>query len=113
MELITGRKALDETQTEDNVHLVTWFSRMHISKDNFRKAIDPALHLDEETLASISKVAELAGHCSAKKPTQRPDMGHAVNVLSSLTKPSKPSDPDGDDYAMDFDMVLSQAVKKW
>ncbi|PSS13382.1 Receptor protein kinase [Actinidia chinensis var. chinensis] len=114
MELITGRKALDETQPEDSVHLVTWFRRMHINKDNFRKVIDPALDLDEEKLASIIKVAELAGHCSGREPTQRPDMGHAVNVLSSLTELWKPSDPDGEDiYAIDFDMTLSQAVKKW
>ncbi|GFZ00351.1 leucine-rich repeat protein kinase family protein [Actinidia rufa] len=87
---------------------------MHINKDNFRKAIDPALDLDEEKLASIIKVAELAGHCSAREPTQRPDMGHAVNVLSSLTELWKPSDPDGEDiYVIDFDMTLSQAVKKW
>ncbi|KAL9364522.1 hypothetical protein Peur_042395 [Populus x canadensis] len=59
MEMITGRKALDETQPEDSLHLVTWFRRMHINKDTFRKAIDPTINLDEETLGSIStKAAE-------------------------------------------------------
>ena len=38
MELITGRKALDKSQPEENICLVTWFKRMHINMDTFRKA---------------------------------------------------------------------------
>ncbi|KAJ0038334.1 hypothetical protein Pint_22482 [Pistacia integerrima] len=114
MELISGRKALDETQPEDSVHLVTWFRRMHINKDTFRKAIDQTIELGEETLASVSTVAELAGHCCAREPYQRPDMGHVVNVISSLAELWKPAEPDSDDiYGIDLDMTLPQALKKW
>ncbi|KAJ4831061.1 mitogen activated protein kinase Tmk3 [Turnera subulata] len=114
MELITGRKALDETRPEDSVHLVNWFRRMLINKDTFRTAIDPAIELDEDTFASVSKVAELAGHCTAREAYQRPDMGHVVNVLSSLVEVWKPSEPDADDvYGIDLDMPLPQALKKW
>ncbi|CAL9118782.1 unnamed protein product [Musa textilis] len=114
MELITGRKALDESQPEESVHLVTWFRRMQLNKDTFRKAIDPTIDLDEETLASISTVAELAGHCCAREPHQRPDMSHAVTVLASLAELWKPSDPDSEDsYGIDLDMSLPQALKKW
>ncbi|KAJ0988433.1 hypothetical protein J5N97_006789 [Dioscorea zingiberensis] len=114
MELITGRKALDETQPEESVHLVTWFRRMQLNKDTFKKAIDPTIDLDEETLATVSTVSELAGHCCAREPYQRPDMGHAVNVLSSLAELWKPSDPDSEDsYGIDLDMTLPQALKKW
>lgn len=114
MELISGRKALDESQPEESVHLVTWFRRMQLNKESFRKAIDPVIDLEEETLASISTVAELAGHCCAREPHQRPDMGHAVNVLSTLAELWKPSDPDSDDsYGIDLDMTLPQALKKW
>ncbi|KAH7533984.1 hypothetical protein FEM48_Zijuj04G0189700 [Ziziphus jujuba var. spinosa] len=114
MELITGRKALDESQPEESMHLVTWFKRMYINKDTFRKAIDPTIDLNEETLASISTVAELAGHCCAREPYQRPDMGHAVNVLSSLVELWKPSDQNSDDiYGIDLEMSLPQALKKW
>ncbi|KAF8674391.1 hypothetical protein HU200_048222 [Digitaria exilis] len=114
MELITGRKALDETQPEDSMHLVTWFRRMQLNKDAFRKAIDPVIDLDEETFASVSTVSELAGHCCAREPHQRPDMGHAVNVLSTLSDVWKPTDPDSDDsYGIDLDMTLPQALKKW
>ncbi|XP_027331136.1 receptor protein kinase TMK1 [Abrus precatorius] len=114
MELMTGRRALDETQPEDSMHLVTWFRRMSINKDSFRKAIDPTIELNEETLASIHTVAELAGHCCAREPYQRPDMGHAVNVLSSLVELWKPSDQSSEDiYGIDLDMSLPQALKKW
>ncbi|KAI5559494.1 hypothetical protein BDE02_17G114600 [Populus trichocarpa] len=114
MELITGRKALDERQPEESLHLVTWFRRMHLNKDTFRKAIDPTIDLNEETLASISTVAELAGHCCAREPYQRPDMGHTVNVLSSLVELWKPTDQSSEDiYGIDLEMSLPQALKKW
>ncbi|KAG5411546.1 hypothetical protein IGI04_007865 [Brassica rapa subsp. trilocularis] len=118
MELITGRKALDVTQPEDSVHLVTWFRRVAASKDKdkdaFKNAIDPNIEVDEETLASVQKVWDLAGHCCAREPYQRPDMGHIVNVLSSLTVQWTPSEADPDDlYGIDYDMPLPQAVKKW
>ncbi|KAG6579043.1 Receptor protein kinase TMK1, partial [Cucurbita argyrosperma subsp. sororia] len=114
MELITGRKALDESQPEESMHLVTWFRRMQINKDSFHKAIDPTIDLTEETFASINTVAELAGHCCAREPYQRPDMGHTVNVLSSLVEFWKPTDQNSEDiYGIDLEMSLPQALKKW
>lgn len=114
MELMTGRKALDETQPEDSVHLVTWFRRAYNNKEMFRKSIDPMIEVDEETRSSIETVAELASHCCARDPHQRPDMGHAVNVLSSLVEMWKPSDEDSEDYyGIDLDMSLPLALKKW
>ncbi|XVF83168.1 hypothetical protein PTKIN_Ptkin16aG0112000 [Pterospermum kingtungense] len=114
MELITGRKALDETQPEDSTHLVTWFRRMYANKDTFHKAIDETIQLDEETLASISTVSVLAGHCCAKEPYQRPDMSHVVNVLSSLAELWKPAQPHSDDiYGIDLDLTLPRVLKKW
>ncbi|XVE85579.1 hypothetical protein DITRI_Ditri17bG0101800 [Diplodiscus trichospermus] len=114
MEFITGRRALDETQPEESLHLVTWFRRMHVNKDTFRKAIDKTIQLDEETLASISTVSELAGHCCAREPYQRPDMSHVVNVLSSLAELWKPAEPDSDEiYGIDLELTLPQALKKW
>ncbi|KAG6602019.1 Receptor protein kinase TMK1, partial [Cucurbita argyrosperma subsp. sororia] len=114
MELITGRRALDESQPEESMHLVTWFRRMQINKESFHKAIDSTIDRTEETFASISTVAELAGHCSAREPQQRPDMGHAVNVLSSLVEFWKPTDQNVEDiYGIDLEMSLPQALKKW
>ena len=117
MELITGRKALDETMPEDRSHLVTWFRRVLISRENILKALDQTLDTDdEETLESICKVAELAGHCTAREPYQRPDMGHAVNVLGPLVeqwKPSRPEEDDGVGNGINLNTSLSLLVRRW
>ncbi|KAJ8530773.1 hypothetical protein K7X08_023654 [Anisodus acutangulus] len=114
MEIITGRKALDETMPDERSHLVTWFRRVLINKDNVRKAIDSTLNPDDDTYESISKVAELAGHCTAREPFQRPDMGHAVNVLGPLVEQWKPTTHEDDDsYGIDLDMSLPQALQRW
>ncbi|CAI9776127.1 unnamed protein product [Fraxinus pennsylvanica] len=114
MEIITGRKALDETMPDERSHLVTWFRRVLINKDNLRKAIDSILDPDDETYESICRVAELAGHCTAREPLQRPDMGHAVNVLGPLVeqwKPSKHEEEEG--YGIDQHLSLPQALQRW
>lgn len=114
MELITGRRALDETQAEESVHLVAWFRRMSGNSEDFLKAIDPEVDVTEETLTSIKTVAELAGHCTSREAWNRPDMGHAVNVLLPLVEQWKPTDIEGDDgIGIDLDMTLPQALKKW
>ncbi|XP_043710475.1 receptor-like kinase TMK4 [Telopea speciosissima] len=114
MELITGRKALDETMPEDSSHLVTWFRRVMINKDNIGKAIDPVLNPDDETFGSICKVAELAGYCTAREPSQRPDMGHAVNTLAPLVEQWKPSSHDEEEgYGIDLHLSLPQALERW
>ncbi|KAK8952433.1 putative receptor protein kinase TMK1 [Platanthera zijinensis] len=119
MEMITGRKALDESLPEESVHLVTWFRRMQIANKDasfLKNVVDPSAidAGDEESLAGITAVADLAGHCCNRDPGQRPDMGHAVNVLSTLTELWKPSDPDTEEsYGIDLGTSLPQALKRW
>ena len=123
MELISGRKALDESRPEESMHLVSWFRRTILvsipNDDDFRLIIDPALELPtRESLETIRKVAELAGHCTARDPWHRPDMSHAVNVLSPLVERwIKPMsvDMDNDDVmvGIDLDITLLQALEKW
>ncbi|XP_052170343.1 receptor-like kinase TMK4 [Diospyros lotus] len=113
METITGRKALDESLPDEESHLVGWFRRQLLNnKDSIRRFVDPSLpDPDEETLESIYKVAELAGHCTARDPRQRPDMGHAVNVLSPLVDQWKPQGEHG--FGFELGMSLPQALQKW
>ncbi|XP_020232655.1 receptor protein kinase TMK1 [Cajanus cajan] len=114
MEMITGRRAIDNSQPEENVHLVTWFRRMLLNKDSFGKLIDPNMAVDEEAIPSVRTVAELAGHCCGREPYQRPDMSHVVNVLAPLVEIWKPSEADDDDiYGIDLDLTLPQALSKW
>lgn len=114
MEILTGRKALDDTMPDEKAHLVTWFRRVLINKESIPKAIDQTINLDEETLASIYKVAELAGHCTSREPYQRPDMGHAVNVLGPLVEQWRPASREEDEgYGIDLHMSLPQALQRW
>lgn len=114
MEIVTGRKALDESIPDERSHLVTWFRRVLINKENIPKAIDQSLGPDEETMESIYKVAELAGHCTAREPFQRPDMGHAVNILGPLVEQWKPTRQEEEEgYGIDLHMSLPQALQRW
>ncbi|KAJ9169692.1 hypothetical protein P3X46_017854 [Hevea brasiliensis] len=100
MEMITGKKAIDDTMEEEgwmHMHLVTWFREVLINKENISNAIDQAINPDEETLGSICVVAELAGHCTTPNRDQRPDMGHAVYVLAPLVEPWKPTSQEEED----------------
>ena len=113
MELITGRKALDESLPEEQSQLATWFRRVLINKDSIRKAIDSNLEADdEEIFESICKVAELAGHCTAREPLQRPDMGHVVNLLLPLVEQWRPTELESGN-GIDIDMSLPHILQKW
>ncbi|KAI3472086.1 hypothetical protein Pfo_029122 [Paulownia fortunei] len=114
MELLTGMMALDEDRPEESQYLVAWFWHIKSSKEKLIAAIDPALDTKEEIFLSISIIAELAGHCTAREPGQRPDMGHAVNVLASLVEKWKPIDDDTEEYCgIDYSLPLNQMVKDW
>ncbi|XP_049365760.1 receptor-like kinase TMK4 [Solanum verrucosum] len=115
MEILTGRKALDESLPEDRSHLVAWFKKTVVNKEKIVEVLDPTLlDPDEETYQSICKVAELAGHCAAREPSQRPDMGHVVNVLAPLVEQWTPTAAaGGDSFNIDFTMSLPQALQKW
>lgn len=114
MELITGRKALDESLPEEESNLVSWYRMILVNKNRIIESIDPTLDSDDETIESICKVAELAGHCTSREPSQRPDMGHAVNVLSPLVELWKPTSQDETDgSSAGHHMSLPQALEKW
>ncbi|GMY04778.1 Receptor kinase TMK4 [Fagus crenata] len=91
MELITSRKELDDTMSDERSHLVTWFCQILINKENIPNAIDQTLNPDEDTMESIYKVVELAGYCATREPNQRLDIGHAVYILSPLVEQWKPT----------------------
>ncbi|XP_057965425.1 receptor-like kinase TMK4, partial [Malania oleifera] len=114
MELITGQMALDEDMPEGKSHLVTWFRKALSNKENIRNSLDQSLDPDEETFKSICKVAQLAGHCTAREPFQRPDMGHVVTVLAPLVDLWKPMcDENEDSFSIDLHMSLPDALQRW
>lgn len=115
MELITGMTAIDESRLEEETrYLASWFCQIRKDEDRLRAAIDPTLDQSDETFESISVIAELAGHCTSREPTQRPDMGHAVNVLVPMVEKWKPVNDETEDYmGIDLHQPLLQMVKGW
>ncbi|WOL04182.1 hypothetical protein Cni_G12903 [Canna indica] len=120
MELITGRKVLDESLPPEDCNLVALFRRRYPhEKENFLKSIvDQVVVLDEEAHQSLAEVADLAWHSTAREPHQRPDMSHAVNRLAPLVEQWKPtnssetSDEDEDDDG-DSSVGLPERFRKW
>ncbi|KAM1735603.1 hypothetical protein ACFX12_014057 [Malus domestica] len=114
MELLTGMMALDEDRPEESQYLAAWFWHIKSNKEKLMAAIDPTLDRKEETFETIAIIAELAGHCTAREPSQRPDMSHAVNVLSPLVEKWKPVDDENEEYSgIDYSQPLNQMVKGW
>lgn len=114
MELITGLTALDENRPEENRYLASWFIDIKSNKEKLKAATDSSLDETDETLESISIIAELAGHCAAREPYQRPDMGHIVSVLAPLVEKWKPVADDQEDcLGIDLQQPLLQMVKGW
>ncbi|OEL26450.1 Receptor-like kinase TMK3 [Dichanthelium oligosanthes] len=118
LELITGTTAIDDSRVgegEETRHLAYWFCQIRKDEEKLRAAIDPTLDVtDNEIFESISVIAELAGHCTAREPSQRPDMGHAVNVLVPMVEKWKPVKDEAEDYlGIDLHLPLLQMVKSW
>lgn len=114
MELLTGLMALDEDRPEESQYLASWFWHVKSDKEKLMAAVDPALDIKEEMFDIVSIIAELAGHCTAREPYQRPDMSHAVNVLGPLVEKWKPLDDDTEEYSgIDYTLPLNQMVKDW
>ncbi|CAH8261581.1 unnamed protein product, partial [Arabidopsis lyrata] len=72
MELITGRKANDETLSDDEQNVVRWL-RPKIKDTTFLNLIDGTIATDEETIESIKKIAKLAEYCTSQEVESRPD----------------------------------------
>ncbi|KAJ0702742.1 putative protein kinase RLK-Pelle-LRR-IX family [Helianthus annuus] len=115
MELLTGLMVLDNDRPEEKRYLVEWFSSIRADKEKVMAAVDFSLNANEEIFETISVVAELAGHCTAREPSQRPDMGHAVNVLAPLVEKWKPMESEAEvSYGgVDHSLPLTQMVKRW
>lgn len=114
MELLTGMMALDEERPEESRYLAEWFWRIKSNKEKLMSAIDPTLFINDDLFERISVIAELAGHCTVREPTHRPDMGHVVNVLSPLVEKWKPFHNDVNSFSgIDYSLPLPQMLKVW
>ncbi|KAI3461252.1 hypothetical protein Pfo_017915 [Paulownia fortunei] len=113
MELLTGLVALDEQRPEENRYLAEWFWQIKSNRESLIASIDPALDAKEDIYETIYTIAALAGHCTARDPNHRPDMGHAVNVLAQLVEKWKPYEETDQCSGINMALPLPQMLKGW
>ncbi|XP_074301844.1 uncharacterized protein LOC141633286 [Silene latifolia] len=81
LELLTGRKPVDDTLPEEQRDLVTW-ATPYLNAENVEQIIDAKLNGDFP-LEDVVKVAEMAGLCIQDDPDSRPDMSTVAEALET------------------------------
>lgn len=84
LELITGRRALDVTQSRENQMILQWARPMLKDRKNFVKLADPRLK-GQFPEPSIRKAVEVALMCAQIDSHSRPSMSDVVQALNYLS----------------------------
>ena len=114
MELISGRRALDDSSCEEESHLAAWFPQQASTPQGLAALLDPAMEVEEEEAGAVGAVALLAVQCCVRDPKQRPHMSNAVALLTPMVQTWKPQDPLEDTAGgIDMAITLKQALQQW
>jgi len=111
MEIITGRKVIDNSLPQNAIFLVPVFRTNFLDEEKFRNTVDPTLELKDSDWNSLLEVARLAYHCTEEEPESRPDMNNCVVVLSKMVHKWNPK-AIGSDKGESSSMGLKQLVEK-
>ncbi|CAI7862261.1 unnamed protein product [Closterium sp. NIES-53] len=121
MELFTGRRAVDTSRPDLSAHLATFLLPIIPDRSKLAQVVDPAIaagmvDISSQAFASLCTVADLALHCVAADPRQRPSMTDVVTVLAPLVRTWAPSEAvhavqQGESDTMG--MTLDVAVQYW
>ena len=112
MEVITGRKVIDNSLPQNAIFLVPVFRTNFLDEEKFRNTVDPTLELNDSDWNSLLEVAKLAYHCTEEEPESRPSMPNCVAVLSKMVHKWNPKEI-GSDKGESSSMGLKQQVEKW
>lgn len=83
LELISGRRAFDETRRDDEPNVVLWASPLF--EDRFEEIVDPLLK-EKYPVRDLQKAIAIAASCVQKKVDDRPDISQIVKDLEALNK---------------------------
>ncbi|CAO2046419.1 unnamed protein product [Urochloa humidicola] len=90
MEIITGRKAIDESLPQDKKILEPIFRAHANDIEKMRNIVDPTLELNDEELENLMEVTRFACSCTAEDPNVRPTMQDCVRLFSGIVGTYKP-----------------------
>ncbi|KDP44145.1 hypothetical protein JCGZ_05612 [Jatropha curcas] len=85
LELITGRKAIDETKDRGEQNLVAWARPMFKDRRNFSRMVDPLLQ-GQYPMRGLYQALAISAMCVQEQPNLRPaitDVVMALNYLAS------------------------------
>ncbi|KAH9661138.1 putative serine/threonine-protein kinase PBL5 [Citrus sinensis] len=85
LELITGRKAIDQTKDRKELNLVAWARPMFKDRNNFSQMVDPSLQ-GQYPVRGLYQALAIAAMCVQEQPNMRPaitDVVMALNYLAS------------------------------
>lgn len=80
LEIVSGRKCLDNTGPPEQAILTTWAQERH-SKGSIMDIVDPKMELRSDEILEVQRVLNTALLCLQHREDRRPDMAHAVSML--------------------------------
>ncbi|KAF5458230.1 hypothetical protein F2P56_022277 [Juglans regia] len=83
LELITGRRAIDNTRCTEEQNLVTWARPVFKDPHRFQELADPLL-LGDFPVRALHQAVAVAAMCLQEEPSVRPVMIDVVSALSFL-----------------------------
>ncbi|KAG6606933.1 Receptor-like serine/threonine-protein kinase ALE2, partial [Cucurbita argyrosperma subsp. sororia] len=91
LELLTGRKPVDMSQTSGQENLVTWARPILRDKDRLEELADPRLG-GKYPMEDFVRVCTIAAACVASEAGQRPTMGEVVQSLKMVQRTTEYQD---------------------
>ncbi|XP_062001212.1 probable serine/threonine-protein kinase PBL11 isoform X1 [Rosa rugosa] len=86
LEMLSGRRSLDQSLPTGQHNLVEWAKPYLASKRGVHKVFDPRLK-GQYSVAGALKAANLAKQCLSEEPEFRPNMTEVVKALEQLQEP--------------------------
>ena len=83
LEMVTGRRAVDQKRPAKEKNLVDWLRPRIRSKENFHHLMDPRFE-GQYPIKHAYRAMRLVVHCLRHDPTARPLMSEVVAELKSL-----------------------------
>ncbi|XP_058753363.1 probable serine/threonine-protein kinase PBL5 [Vicia villosa] len=85
LELVTGRKCIDERRPTEEQSLLIWAKRVFGNRDRYEEIVDPLLNgnFNERSLHALVRMAE---YCVNSDSMKKPKMSHIVDILGQLNR---------------------------
>ncbi|KAG0566917.1 hypothetical protein KC19_7G097100 [Ceratodon purpureus] len=85
LEIISGRRNIDESLPQEQVYLTPWAWSLNES-NKLIELVDPTLHLNDDEMEDVQRVIKIALLCIQMASEKRPTMARIVSMLQSDTQ---------------------------